>query len=281
MRRFLSVFAGLVGLAGSLLIAPAAHADTATGFPSVNGDWMDPGPYSVSVRAESVTTFYYPSDITTNPLRHPVIIWGNGTGATTSVYDGMLRHWATEGFIVAAANTTQSNSGSEMLAGIDRLTTLNADSTSPFYGKVDLTRIGASGHSQGGAGAINASADPRVDTTVPMAPGPLASSSRLHGPTLFLAGQLDTIVYPSWVYAFYSAATQVPAEYTMLAGATHFTEIGSGGNFAGISTAWFRFQLMGDEQARSKFFGPNCGICSGNTWLSTARNSLALAVPGS
>ncbi|MCP2342122.1 alpha/beta hydrolase family protein [Actinomadura rupiterrae] len=280
MRRIVSALASTTA-ACSLLLSPVpARADTTTGFPSVNGAWGTAGPYAVSVQTESVTTFYYPSDIATNPLKHPVIIWGNGTGVTPAAYDALLRHWASHGFIVAAANTTQANSGTAMRAGIDRLTTLNGTSGSPFHGKVDLTRVGASGHSQGGAGAIQSSADSRVDTTVPIEPGPLASTSNLHGPTLYLAGQDDTVVNPNWVHNFYTSSTQVPAEFTELAGATHFTAAGDGGGFRGITTAWFRFELMGDEQARGIFFGPGCGICSGPTWLATERNPLALAIPG-
>ncbi len=47
------------------------------------------------------------------------------------------------GFIVAAANTTNTGSGREMLAGPDDLTRFNGDPASPFYNKVGLTRVGA------------------------------------------------------------------------------------------------------------------------------------------
>lgn len=33
---------------------------------------------------------------------------------------------------------------------------LNADESSKFYGKIDIDKVGSAGHSQGGAGAVNA-----------------------------------------------------------------------------------------------------------------------------
>lgn len=273
-------------VAGTLISLSPAHAGATAAAPaaavaapvnaSATEQWNRPGLHQVSVTKEAVTTFYYPSGIAAGRARHPVIIWGNGTFATPPVYDALLRHWASHGFIVAAANTTAANSGTAMRAGIDRLTVLNGTAGSPFRGRVDLAHIGATGHSQGGAGAINASADERVTTTVPIQPGPLAVPSAIHGPSLYLAGQNDTIVRPAWVHAFYTATTRVPAIYAELAGATHFTTVGDGGGFRGITTAWFRYHLADDQSAHSVFYGPGCGICSGSTWLKVERNTKAL-----
>ena len=136
------------------------------------------------------------------------------------------------------------------------------------------------GHSQGGQGAINARVDPRVDITIPIQPGPLASSSSLHGPTLFLAGQHDDIVPPALVEHFYEAADHVVAIYGELAGANHFTPTGDGGGFRGPMTAWLRFHLMGVENARGEFFGQACGVCTSDAWSQVERNSYALQLPG-
>src|SRR6266540_1257504 len=97
--------------------ASTASTATGTGFPSVDGNWATPGPFAVTVEAgDSAHTIYRPTTLGQNGLRHPVIVWGNGTGATPQIYDGLLRHLASHGFVVAAANTTQSGSGQEMLA---------------------------------------------------------------------------------------------------------------------------------------------------------------------
>lgn len=158
-------------------------------------------------------TFYYPASMGQAGERHPVVIWGNGTGAVPGIYSSLLRHWASHGFIVAAANTPNSNFGLTMRAGIDVLERRNTDSASPFHRKVDLEHIGSAGHSQGGAAAINAAVDDRVDTAVPIQPGPLADPDRMDEPVFYLAGQRDLVVWPSLVRAFVRDSDHVPAVY--------------------------------------------------------------------
>ncbi|BFP51988.1 acetylxylan esterase [Streptomyces griseus] len=266
--------------AGTAVAAPdtpvAATAPTA----SAAADFGAPGPYATAVEVGAITTLYYPRDIADSDRRHPVIVWGNGTGGVPLVYRELLLHWAGQGFIVAAANTPQSNLGISMRAGIDLLTGRNADPGSAFFDRVDLEHIGASGHSQGGAAAIVVGADPRIDAILPIQPGPLANINAVHVPALLLAGQKDSIVFPALVRAFYHAADHIPALYGELRGADHFTVVGDPGPFAAPTTAWFRAHLMGDQDARAQFFGPGCGICADTaTWSDVRRNSLALSLP--
>ncbi|WP_244180811.1 hypothetical protein [Amycolatopsis pretoriensis] len=91
--------------------------------------------------------------------------------------------------------------------------------------------------------------------------------------------QLDVIVVPALlVIPRYYAASQVPAVYGELAGATHFTPAGDGGGFRGAITAWFRYWLAGDQQARGVFFGPGCTLCADPAWSKVLRNAKALEV---
>ncbi|MFB8036367.1 alpha/beta hydrolase family protein [Streptomyces sp. NPDC056004] len=276
----------LVPLTALLLLvtasAGAGAAAASTGSPagssaeSAAADYGAPGPYATAVEVGAVTTLYYPRDIATSDRRHPVIVWGNGTFAFPVVYRELLLHWASHGFIVAAANTPQSNLGISMRAGIDLLTRRNADQASPFHDRVDLEHIGASGHSQGGAAAIVVGADPRIDTILPIQPGPLADIDNVHVPALLLAGQKDSIVFPFLVKAFYNDADHIPAIYGELRGADHLTVVGDPGPFAAPTTAWFKAHLMGDQTARAQFFGADCGICTdSDTWSDVRRNGLA------
>lgn len=264
-----------------LLVAATVLLATTVAAPAVAtaDPYADPGPYAVTVDIGPTHTIYRPTDLGAG--KHPVLIWGNGTGAVPGAYGLLLRHWASHGFVVAAANTTQANSGQEMLAGARWLIKENDRSGSVYFHHIDATKVGAAGHSQGGAGAVNAGADPLVDTTIPIQPGPLAVSSNLRGPAFFLAGQRDSIVLP-WliVVPMYNAASQVPAVYGELGGADHFEPALDGGRFRGMMTAWFRFQLMGDEQARGEFFGPSCGLCTDPAWTDVRRNAKAMQIPG-
>ncbi|QNP67930.1 acetylxylan esterase (plasmid) [Streptomyces genisteinicus] len=256
--------------------APATASATATAAAAAAADYGAPGPYATAVEVGAVTTLYYPRDIASSDRRHPVIVWGNGTFAFPVVYRDLLLHWASHGFVVAAANTPQSNPGISMRAGIDLLSRRDADPGSPFHDAVDLEHIGASGHSQGGAAAIVVGADPRIDTVLPIQPGPLADIDGVDVPAFLMAGQRDSIVLPFLVRAFYDDADHIPAVYGELRGADHFTVVGAPGPFAAPTTAWFRAHLMGDGAARAQFLGPGCGICAdGGTWSDVRRNALA------
>ncbi|REE97348.1 chlorophyllase/cutinase-like alpha/beta fold protein [Thermomonospora umbrina] len=251
---------------------------SATGIPSVGTAWSAPGPYTVQVDTAPEHTLYRPAALGANGEKHPVVIWGNGTGASPSAYDKLLRHWASHGFIVAAANTAQANNGTKMRAGIDLLTRRNTEAGSPYQGRVDLENIASAGHSQGGAGALNAAADARVDAVLPIQPGPLTDSDRMDEPALFLAGQKDWIVSPAMVKRLYNDAAHVPAIYAEVRGAGHFGPP-AGGPFLGPTTAWLRHWLLADPKAGAAFFGPSCGYCSDTTlWSAWQRNAKATAL---
>ena len=259
-----------------------ASAATANGCPSVGTNWADSGPFAVSVAENGAgTRVYRPAALgTLGCTTHPVIIWGNGTGTTPDSYDTLLRHWASHGFIVAAADTTQAGNGREMLKGLDWIQAQNQNSASPFFGKVDMGHVAAAGHSQGGGGAVNAGADPRVGYTLPIQPAP-GDETKLHGPVFYLAGRLDTIVVPElFVKPMFENSDQVVALYGNLLAAQHLTPGVDGGPYRGPMTAWLRFELMGDEQARGLFYGADCGYCSDPQWYEFLRNAKAQAVPG-
>lgn len=257
----------------AILVAPNAAQAQSGGFPSVGDDFEDDGPYSVETDRGSSHTYYYPSDLGDDGLVHPVILWGNGTGASVSTYASLLRHFASHGFIVAAANTSSAGSGSAMLDGLDNLEDFNEQQSSDFYGAVDLDRVGTTGHSQGGGGAIAAARDNRVATTFPIQPW-LGNPSGVDGSAFYMAGQLDTIVRPSTVERDFSQSSGIPAAYGELRGASHFEPVLDGGDFRGAATAWARWQLLDDQIARDEFVGSDCGLCTSFAWNEYETNAL-------
>jgi hypothetical protein len=265
----LSLVAALLGWTG---VAPAASAQAFTCTPPATTNYGAAGPYQVTVQTDSAHTYYSPSSLGSRYCtRHPVILWGNGTFTSPSWYDGLLRHLASHGFIVAAANTSNAGTGQEMLQGLANLTTFNGQATSRFYQKVDLENVGSTGHSQGGAGAVRAALDTRVDTTFPIEGGFLSGQGTYRTPVLFLAGELDSL--SAGIRTQYDSATNVPAAYAELAGATHLTALGNAGGFRAGATAWARWQLMGDIQARNQFVGPLCGLCVSSAWSEYVANA--------
>ncbi|MGO1052934.1 poly(ethylene terephthalate) hydrolase family protein [Crossiella sp. CA198] len=247
------------------------------------GHFEAPGPHAVTkTQGGPDHTLYYPGDLGSSGVQHPVVIWGNGTGATPEQYDSQLRHLASWGFVVAAANTRNAGSGREMLAGARFLIAEDSRPGSIFHGRIDETKVGAAGHSQGGGGVIAAGEDPLVDVTAPLMPGPQGSVPGLHGPSLFLAGQVDLIVPSFYVRGRYAWADKVPAIFAELKGADHFFPGDTRTRAVGVLTAWFRYWLSGDEQAREIFFGPaeNWLLGKDKSWSATARNDKAKQIPG-
>lgn len=242
-----------LALAAAVLAVPATADAQTSGFPSVGTDFAQEGPYDVSRLNGSQHTYWYPTEIRSSGLQHPVVLWGNGTGANPGNYEALLSHLASHGFVVAAANTPNAGSGVQMIAGLDNLEGFDASPSSPLYGAVDTETVVTSGHSQGGVGALASSNDSRVDATMPVEGAFSANGGDV--PTLFLAGENDTIARPSQIFDTYEDADDVPAAYVELANASHFTPANDGGYFPAVTTAWARWHLMGDEEAKGWFVG--------------------------
>jgi alpha-beta hydrolase superfamily lysophospholipase len=258
--------AAVVALALVAFMAPMASPAQAA-LPPVGTNFSSPGPYSTTTTNLSNTTVYHPRTMT--PGLHPVILWGNGTGASPSTYDALLSHFASHGFIVAAANTPNAGSGQEMLAG---LTAIQNNPT--LAAGADLENVGATGHSQGGGGAVAAGRDARVDTVFPLE-GWRADPTGLRATSaIYFAGENDTIVSPSSVRQDFTQTTGVPAAYAELAGASHFTAVGNAGGFRGVATAWARWQLADDANAAPLFEGTSPGLGSDPAWSEYEANAL-------
>lgn len=278
-RTWIGALIATASLAAALVLPSGTAAAETT--PTSPRSYESAGPYDVVVTpGASDHTIYYPAGL---PGELPVVIWGNGTGASVSLYDGMLRTLASWGFVVAAANTPNAGTGTQMLDGARWLIAEDQRPGSIFYGHIDETEVGATGHSQGGGGAIVAAADPLVTAVVPIMPGPQGSDAAIRGPALYIAGQSDYVV-PSWyVRSRFSKATQVPAAFAELRGASHFVPNTAGTprlRLTGALVSWFRFWLSDDEAARSVFFGSPTGLGSDTAWSRYERNARATAIPG-
>jgi dienelactone hydrolase len=243
-------------LTNSYAVTPPASGDDPASSYDSEGDQT-----ITQQNLNSNCTVYSPVSLTEN---HPVIVWGNGTGATPTSYVSLLRHWATWGFVVVAANTSFAGSGREM---IDCL-----DSVYQTLGEHLSDKVGISGHSQGGGGSIMAGTDSRVDATAPIQPNSLgldvtlSSHSQQNGPMLLLSGSEDKIV-PPWLHQqqiFNNA--NVPVFWLNKIGAGHFEPSIDGGVYRGVTTAWFLYKLKDNTDAATLFEGSNCGFCDVNGW---------------
>jgi Chlorophyllase enzyme len=113
---------------------------------------------------------WYPSDIERDRPR-AVILWANGTAdapVEPVVYDYLLSHFASWGFVVVATRDPRTGYGDTVLESLDYLKEQAGRRGSPLYKRVDFDRVGVAGHSQGATGAINAmlKSNGRIKTTV-------------------------------------------------------------------------------------------------------------------
>lgn len=255
----------LLSLAASICAMPvSAYGGGTGGGGSESGNYAAGGGQATTTEAGGAScTVYRPSTLSGT---NAIILWGNGTGASPSSYAALLRHWASWGFVVVAANTQNAGTGTEMRACLDWL------SRSSLANRVNVNKVGTSGHSQGGGGAIMAGVDPRVTTTAPIEGYTLglghntSSHTRQSGPMLLLSGGADTLVSPRTNHSPLFNRTNVPVFWATLAGASHFEPTNNGGGFRGITTAWFLYQLNGDATAAKQFEGANCGYCNASGW---------------
>ena len=272
----------LTGLALGMLLSAGAMATnpgnpdpdpgTGSGFPGVS-DFAASGPFSVTNSNVNTTcAVYRPRTLGENGLQHPIILWGNGTGSSPSTYGSLLEHWASHGFVVAAARTSNAGTGEEMIDCLDYLVEQNGRSTGTFSGKLNVNRVATAGHSQGGGGSIMAGQDSRVTATAPFQPYTIglghrsSSQSNQSGPMFLMTGGGDTIASPTLNARPVFNRANVPVFWGERRSVSHFEPVGNGGDYRGPSTAWMRYHLMGDQSAEGTFYGGNCDLCSDIRW---------------
>jgi len=249
----------------------AAGSGGGSTFPSVTS-LTEPGPFvtqNPQGDAEGPNcTVHRPAILGENGLKHPVIIWGMGTGGF-NLYQPAFDLWASNGFIVVGGLLGNGQgSGEEMLGCLDYI-------CRQYAPNVDC-RAGASGHSQGGGGALMAGRDPRVIVTAPVQPYiqqgfggyDQASIDQQVGPMLLLSGTADNIATPSGNQQPVFDRTNVPVFWANKVGEDHVS-VGTDGliSYRSEILAWFRIHLMDDDTFRPMFYGANCELCGDSTWM--------------
>lgn len=210
-------------------------------------------------------TVYRPANWPEGPI--PVITWGNGTCAQPEGYGALLRYVASQGFFVIAANSREVGSGAEMLHALDYAAAANDDSASPYYGHLDMSKVGVMGHSQGGQGTVAAASDSRIHSAIIFNGG--ASASK---PFLAISGDLDIVgiapseaqmqqavnAAPQAAYLWYKNPEGNPADN--LRG--HLVLMLSPERVTDATANWWKMMFYDDPTARDYFVGSNCGLCN-------------------
>jgi hypothetical protein len=240
---------------------------------SVNGITIDFSLYSV----------YRPAVWPAGPV--PVITWGNGTCAQPEGYGALLRYVASYGYFVIAANSRWVSSGTPapMINALNYAASANMDSTSPYYQKLDMTKVGAMGHSQGGQATQSAA---NSDSRILYAIDFNAEDSNISKPYLAFSGDQDITLFTAQSMASAIDAATVPAAYLY-----YYHPIGTGpdggGNIDGHlvlmltpervtepTKDWWEMWFRADAASHAMFVGSSCGLCTDPGDYAYGANSL-------
>jgi hypothetical protein len=165
----------------------AAVATTTTGTETAPRTIEDggTGPYKAILVGDSslaTHTIFRPNDLGafSDKEKLPIVAWGNGACANSSQgFQNFLSEVASHGFLVIAIGPVQTSGrgsggggmgggtkSSQLLDAIDWAIAQNANETSRYYKKVDISKIAVLGQSCGGLQALEVSPDPRITTTL-------------------------------------------------------------------------------------------------------------------
>jgi dienelactone hydrolase len=325
MKRCAAGFLVLIAVAlGSAVLAQqppgSAPASIAAAVPSQTP--IGSGPYRALMEAAPglpTHTLYHPADSAAGG-KLPIVAWGNGACANAgNSFRWFLSDIASYGYLVIAvgpivtplrqfppesmapipsvpaAVTAQgalklpppATHSSQLIDAIDWAIGENERSGSAFYHRLDIHNVAVMGQSCGGVQAIEASADPRVRTTMvwnsglfsqptAMAGGKTLTKQdlqQLHGPTAYVSGDAEDIAFANANDDF-EHLQKLPVLRAYGRGITHGGTYNSrnGGEFAGIAVAWLNWQLKGDARAAKMFVGPDCGLCVSPHWVVRSKN---------
>ena len=173
---------------------------------------------------------------------------GCGGGSQPSQYRDHLNYWASHGFVVEAH--VSSGNAKDHTAVLDWFIKEDTRQGSPYFGKLDTTKIALGGHSMGSVATFAAASDPRVTTTIHVAGGSFDGNGyrTLKKPTAYIAGANDNLATGN-AERDYKNTNNVPVFFTVMTGVDHIQAARAG--LAPV-TAWLRWHLGGEEERKAR-----------------------------
>ena len=231
----------------------------------------------------------YPEQLSSTQ-KHGVVVWGPGGGTEPGAYGGMINRLASHGFVVIALKESPGNT-TQGKPALDWLEKKNNDPNDPLYQKLDMTKVGCSGHSMGGLESeqmvIN---DSRVITAMLNNSGDLghtAMASVPQGKTIGIVYGEGGMERPNAEADYNNQGVKVPACLIKMTGGQgnecQQGECGWGhgsGPWGGMAAtvAWMRWHLGGEDFRKADFVGTSGRYINGEIigerghWKGTCKN---------
>lgn len=213
---------------------------------------------------------FYPEELETCDKKYPMILILNGTGGKTTKYEPVFRMYASWGFIVVGTQDKGTGTGMTTVKVLNDMLALNNDSGSILYDRIDTENIGVTGFSQGGAGVFNvltkydegrlikaaAPLSPVSERMTALTTDYTYDSSLIECPIMILCGtegefETEIVIPLEELTKQYDKITssKVMARRT---GMDHDKMMSHAGGYV---IAWFRWLLLGDDNAAKVFTG--------------------------
>ena len=275
------------------------------------------GPYKAVLTGEESLkshTFFRPRDLSPFGGKNllPIVVWGNGACANSAAeFRNLLSEIASHGYLIIAIGPPAATldlvpaqgatTTAQLLDAIDWAVKENDRVGSPYHQRIDPRKVAVMGMSCGGLQALEASADPRIATTViwnsgafirppKFAPPPGAAGGpppgfsmpnvtkddlrKIHSPILYVTGTKGIELENA--KDDFSKINRVPIMIAIREGAQHYEgsiyRAPNAGDYGRYGAAWLDWQLKGDPDAAKVFVGPECVICRDPNWSVQRKN---------
>lgn len=214
-------------------------------------------------------TVYYPEEAETADKTYPMLLVLNGTGGKATKYLPQFKLFASHGFIVVGNQDKGTGTGQTAITTLNYMLAQNEDPSSVFYHKIDTENIGITGFSQGGSAVFNALSKydegSLFKAAAPLSPASESAasfvgypydSSLVRCPVLIFTGtegkfETESVIPFAKLNEQYDKIT-APKAMARRVGMDHDHMMYSAGGYV---IAWFRWQLMGDQEAATVFIG--------------------------
>jgi hypothetical protein len=189
--------------------------------------------------------------------------------------------------VTRGVTSTPPTTTAQLIKAIDWAITENSSRGSRYYDKIDTTKIAVAGMSCGGVQAIEASVDPRIETTIVANSGlmtlpttmsgsgkpvPKESLNLMHAPVLYMSGDESDIAFANANDDF-EKINHIPVFRAYQKGIGHGGTYhdADGGTFGKVALAWLNWQLKGNKEAAKMFQGDKCILCTDPQWVTSKK----------
>ncbi len=254
-------------------------------------------------------TVYRPKELAAlQGQKLPIVAWGEGACVNNgSFYKNFLGEIASHGFLVIAIGPPQkpraagdpgaqpagrgagnpgrgpATKSSQLIDAINWAIAENGRKDSPYYHRINTSKVAVMGHSCGGIQALAVAADPRIKLVVNWSGGlfvtppkgaagltenvPKEQLQRVHSSIFYISGDSTDIAFEN-INDDFKRITKVPAFRAYKDGVGHGGTYNqpNGGEFGKVAVAVLQWQLKGDREAGKMFVGADCGLCQDPKW---------------